>query len=49
MKVEKFEDIVTWQKARELTKQIYVLTRKEPFSKDFGLRSAIQKQGDKKR
>ncbi len=43
MKVERFEDLVAWQKARELTKQIYLLTREEPFSKDFGLRDQIQR------
>jgi len=43
MKVEKFEDLVAWQKARELTKQIYLLTSKEPFSRDFGLRDQIQR------
>jgi len=42
-KVEKFEDLVAWQKARGLTKQIYHLTSKEPFSKDFGLRDQIQR------
>jgi four helix bundle protein len=42
-KIERFEDLIAWQKARELTKQIYLLTRKEPFSRDFGLRDQIQR------
>jgi four helix bundle protein len=42
-KVERFEDLVAWQKARELTKQIYFLTNKGSFSKDFGLRDQIRK------
>ncbi|MFC1868085.1 four helix bundle protein [Thermodesulfobacteriota bacterium] len=42
-KVERFEDLVAWQKARELMKQIYFLTNKEPFSKDFGLRDQIRR------
>lgn len=42
-KIEKFEDLIAWQKARELTKEIYLLTSKEPFSKDFGLRDQIQR------
>jgi len=25
-KIEKFEDLIAWQKARELTKQIYRIT-----------------------
>lgn len=43
MKVEKFEDLFAWQKARELTKQIYQLTKGGSFSKDFGLRDQIQR------
>ncbi|NVM23780.1 MAG: four helix bundle protein [Desulfobacterales bacterium] len=43
MKIKGFEDLVAWQKARELTEQIYLLTSKEPFSKDFGLRDQIRR------
>ena len=28
MKFEKFEDIIAWQKARELTREVYACTRK---------------------
>ena len=42
-RVDRFEDLVAWQKARELTKQIYLLTRKEQFSRDFGLCNQIQR------
>jgi len=42
-KLRSFEDLVAWQKARELTKQIYLLTGKKPFSEDFGLRDQIRK------
>ncbi len=42
-KLEHFEDLIAWQKARELTKQIYFLTKEGPFSKDFGLRDQIRK------
>jgi four helix bundle protein len=42
-KIEKFEDLIAWQKARELTKQIYSVTAKKPFSSDFGLREQIQR------
>ena len=41
-RVERFEDLIAWQKARELTKQIYLLTKKEKFSRDFGLRDQIK-------
>lgn len=36
-KAEGFEDLVVWQKARELTKKIYELTKGKEFSKDFSL------------
>jgi len=43
MKIERFEDIDSWKKARELTKTIYDQTNKGKFSKDFGLRDQIQR------
>ncbi|MBI4653447.1 MAG: four helix bundle protein [Nitrospirae bacterium] len=43
MKVEKFEDLVAWQKARKLTKHVYHMTGKGAFSRDFGLREQIQR------
>ena|SRR2546423_3907547 len=42
-KIERFEDILAWQKARELTKAIYSFTRTGNFAKDFGLRDQIQR------
>lgn len=42
-KIEKFEDIVAWQKARELTRQIYAQAKSGPFAKDFGLKDQIQR------
>jgi four helix bundle protein len=41
--INKFEDIIAWQKARFLTKQIYASTTTGTFSKDFGLRDQIQR------
>ena len=41
-KVERFEDLIAWQKARVLTKEVYILTSKGDFSKDFGLRNQIR-------
>jgi four helix bundle protein len=38
MKIGRFEDLIAWQKARDLTKQ-YI----KPFSSDFGLRVQIQR------
>lgn len=43
MKIERFEDIEAWQLGRKLTKQVYVLTRNEPFSQDYALRDQIQR------
>jgi four helix bundle protein len=42
-KIEKFEDLIAWQRARELTKNIYSITNQGEFSKDFGLRDQIRK------
>ena len=41
--VKRFEDIQAWQEARALVKQVYALTSKDPFSKDFGLRDQIRR------
>ncbi|HID27891.1 MAG TPA: four helix bundle protein [Methanosarcinales archaeon] len=40
-KIERFEDIQAWQKARELSKAIYEITNKGSFAKDFPLRDQI--------
>ena len=42
-KVERFEDLIAWQKARQLTAAIYRVTSKGDFSKDFGLRDQIRR------
>lgn len=41
-KVVKFEDLIAWQKARELTRKIYQISRTGEFAKDFCLSSQIQ-------
>ncbi len=33
----KFEDIKAWQKAREITKEIYLISKNEKLAKDFSL------------
>jgi four helix bundle protein len=40
---KQFEDITAWQKARELTKEIYKVTSKNEFSRDFGLKDQIRR------
>ncbi len=42
-RIEKFEDIVAWQKARVLTKEVYASAGTGSFSRDFGLRDQIQR------
>jgi len=42
MKIEHFDEIKAWQLARELTKKIYLLTNKDKFARDFGLKRQIQ-------
>jgi four helix bundle protein len=42
-KVERFEDLVAWQKARLLTRAVYGVTRSGPFSRDFGLKDQIRR------
>jgi len=43
MKIEKFEDIQTWQLARELVKETYELTRDKNCSRDYGFKDQIQR------
>ncbi|GAA5169760.1 four helix bundle protein [Viridibacterium curvum] len=43
MKVQRFEDLIAWQKAREWLKAIYALTRDGGFAKDSGLRDQFQR------
>ncbi|HSH94466.1 MAG TPA: four helix bundle protein, partial [Roseimicrobium sp.] len=39
----RFEDLVAWQKARELTNEVYRLCSAGPLSKNFGLRDQLQR------
>lgn len=40
MKIEKFEDIISWQKAKELTIKIYNIFKE---TKDFGFKNQIER------
>ncbi|PIV14456.1 MAG: four helix bundle protein [Gallionellales bacterium CG03_land_8_20_14_0_80_55_15] len=42
-KVERFENLIAWQKARQLTVEIYLITARGDFAKDFGLRDQIRR------
>ncbi|GAB4463223.1 MAG: four helix bundle protein [Anaerolineae bacterium] len=41
--IRRFEDIQAWQRARELTKAVYVATEQGRFAKDFPLRDQIRR------
>jgi len=41
--IRRFEELVAWQKARELTKAIYEATRRGRFARDFELARQIQR------
>jgi four helix bundle protein len=43
MKITKFEDLKIWQIALRITKEIYNITSKKEFSKDFSLRDQIRR------
>ena len=43
MKIQKFEDLEAWQIARELTNQIYTITKKESICRDFGFVDQIRR------
>ncbi|MFT4523025.1 MAG: four helix bundle protein [Bacteroidia bacterium] len=41
--IKRFEDLDIWQKARQLSKDIYVLTLLDAFSKNFALKDQIRR------
>ena len=43
MKAESFEDLAAWEKARELVKKVYSITKNEKFSKDWALVDQIRR------
>ena len=42
-KIEKFEDFIAWQKARQLSRRIYQATSLPGFARDFGLKDQIRR------
>lgn len=42
-RIERFEELIAWQKARTLTREIYETTRRGAFARDFGLSGQIQR------
>lgn len=39
--IKKFEDLEVWKLARELCQEVFQMTLREAFSKDFGLKNQI--------
>lgn len=42
-RIEWFEDVEAWQKARDLTRLVYACTVGTLFSKDYGLRDQTRR------
>ncbi len=42
-KFNSFEEIIAWQKARELNSDLYLITRQGNFATDYGLRDQIRR------
>jgi four helix bundle protein len=41
--IERFEEIHSWQKGRELCRLVYSITRQSVFARDYGLRDQIRR------
>ncbi len=43
VRIERFEDVESWKKGRELCKMVYRMTNAEGFKRDYGLRDQIRR------
>ena len=43
MRVQRFEDLIAWQKSRVLAREIYEITRTRDFGHDFALAGQMQR------
>ncbi len=41
MKIQRFEELIAWQKAMDLAVDAYRMTRKRPLSRDFALSNQV--------
>ncbi len=41
--IRRFEDIRAWQTARQLTREVYEVTKHGAFARDYGLRNQMQR------
>jgi four helix bundle protein len=42
-KIQRFEDLIVWQKSMDLAEEIYKVTKQGAFSKDWGLKQQVQR------
>ncbi len=42
-KINRFEDLIAWQKVCMLTREVYKIPRHAGFTKDFSLQNQIQR------
>jgi four helix bundle protein len=42
-KIQRFEDLIVWQKSMSLAEEIYKVTKVGEFAKDWGLRDQVRK------
>ena len=42
-RIDRFEDVIAWQKARLLTREIYRVSGQGPFARDFALRDQVRR------
>ena len=42
-RIENFEQLEAWRTARELVRFVYAIFRREPASRDFGLKDQVQR------
>jgi four helix bundle protein len=43
MKISRFEELVVWQRAKELSLEVYRVTTAGAFARDFGLRDQVRR------
>jgi four helix bundle protein len=43
VKIRRFEDLIVWQRARELTRGIYQASERGQFARDFGLKDQLRR------
>ncbi|HRJ84647.1 MAG TPA: four helix bundle protein, partial [Ignavibacteria bacterium] len=44
-KINRFEELICWQKARIIMKDLYSITKKGDFAKDYSLKDQIRRAG----